>query len=65
MLSRGLIVQQLVHNEDGEDITVFFRLNRGKEPVDHHVFFFYQGKDPPFPFGSAHTSPSPSLDVSP
>ena len=44
-----------MHNEAGEDITVFFRLNRGKEPVDHHVFFFYQGQDSP-PFSSLSSS---------
>lgn len=25
------------------DITVFFRLNRGDELVDHHCFFFFEG----------------------
>lgn len=24
-------------------MTVFWRLDRGKEEVDHHCFFFYQG----------------------
>ena len=32
-----------MHDEDGIDGTVFWRLDRGKEEVDHHCFFFYQG----------------------
>lgn len=48
----NLLPSDIVHNEAGEDITVFFRLNRGKEPVDHHVFFFYQGPE----FHVHHTS---------
>jgi hypothetical protein len=37
--------RQLIHNDAGTDITVFFRLDRGKEEVDHHCFFFYQGPE--------------------
>lgn len=53
-----------MHNEAGEDITVFYRLNRGKEPVDHHVFFFYQGKTPLFPW-AVHTSAFSSSSLPP
>lgn len=38
-----LLLVQIIHDQDGVDITVFWRLNRGKEEVDHHCFFFYQG----------------------
>jgi hypothetical protein len=34
---------QLVHNDQGVDNTVFFRLDRGDELVDHHCFFFFEG----------------------
>lgn len=34
---------QLVHNDEGVNVTVFFRLDRGKEFVDHHCFFFFEG----------------------
>lgn len=34
---------QLVHNEEGVNKTVFFRLDRGDELVDHHCFFFFEG----------------------
>ena len=34
---------ELVHNDKGVDVTVFFRLNRGDELVDHHCFFFFEG----------------------
>jgi len=34
---------ELVHNDDGVNKTVFFRLNRGAEFVDHHCFFFFEG----------------------
>ncbi|KAK8105400.1 glyoxalase [Apiospora kogelbergensis] len=39
----NLIASDLVHDDAGTDITCFLRLDRGKEPVDHHCFFFYQG----------------------
>ncbi|KAK0643751.1 Glyoxalase/Bleomycin resistance protein/Dihydroxybiphenyl dioxygenase [Cercophora newfieldiana] len=34
---------ELVHNDEGVNKTVFFRLNRGEEFVDHHCFFFFEG----------------------
>lgn len=34
---------QIIYNADGVDETVFYRLDRGAEEVDHHSFFFYQG----------------------
>ncbi|KAK4224068.1 Glyoxalase/Bleomycin resistance protein/Dihydroxybiphenyl dioxygenase [Podospora fimiseda] len=34
---------ELVHNNKGVDVTVFFRLDRGDEFVDHHCFFFFEG----------------------
>jgi hypothetical protein len=34
---------ELVHNDEGVNKTVFFRLNRGDEFVDHHCFFFFEG----------------------
>lgn len=34
---------ELVHDPTGKDVTVFYRINRGKELVDHHVFFFFEG----------------------
>jgi hypothetical protein len=36
---------QVVYNEEGVDITVFCRLDRGKKQVDHHSFFFFQGPE--------------------
>lgn len=35
--------KQLSYNDKEEDITVFFRLDRGMEKVDHHCFFFFEG----------------------
>lgn len=32
-----------MHNAEGRDITTFFRINRGKQRVDHHTFFFFEG----------------------
>ncbi|KAK1768168.1 Glyoxalase/Bleomycin resistance protein/Dihydroxybiphenyl dioxygenase [Phialemonium atrogriseum] len=37
---------ELVHL-DGVNNTVFFRLNRGSELVDHHCFFFFEGPKAP------------------
>ncbi|KAL1874931.1 hypothetical protein VTK73DRAFT_10357 [Phialemonium thermophilum] len=37
---------ELVH-KDGVDNTVFFRLDRGDELVDHHCFFFFEGPRAP------------------
>ncbi|KAI6359988.1 hypothetical protein MCOR31_009256 [Pyricularia oryzae] len=34
---------ELAYNEKEEDVTVFFRLNRGSQKVDHHCFFFFEG----------------------
>ncbi|TGJ78698.1 hypothetical protein E0Z10_g10073 [Xylaria hypoxylon] len=33
----------IVHDAENIDRTVFYRLDRGKEEVDHHVFFFAEG----------------------
>ncbi|KAL2862702.1 cytochrome P450 [Aspergillus lucknowensis] len=33
----------LVHSKKGKDITVFLHLDRGRELVDHHSFFFFEG----------------------
>ncbi|KAI1853188.1 hypothetical protein JX265_011469 [Neoarthrinium moseri] len=41
----NLLPSDVVHDEAGVDMTAFFRLNRGKEQVDHHCFFFYQGPE--------------------
>ncbi|MCJ1409423.1 hypothetical protein MMC19_003504 [Ptychographa xylographoides] len=34
---------ELVHDDAGTDITTFLRLDLGKEQVDHHCFFFFEG----------------------
>ncbi|EPE06509.1 glyoxalase family protein [Ophiostoma piceae UAMH 11346] len=34
---------ELVHDEAGVNHTVFFRLDRGADQVDHHIFFLYEG----------------------
>ncbi|KAK2000442.1 glyoxalase [Colletotrichum falcatum] len=41
----NLFPSELVHAPDDKDkkVTVFFRLARGKEYVDHHCFFFFEG----------------------
>ncbi|KAI0132411.1 glyoxalase [Xylariales sp. AK1849] len=41
----NLISSDLIHDDTGRDVTVFFRINRGKEHVDHHCFFFYEGPE--------------------
>ncbi|RTE75813.1 hypothetical protein BHE90_009741 [Fusarium euwallaceae] len=33
----------LVHDDNDRDITTFLHLDRGKELVDHHCFFFFEG----------------------
>lgn len=33
----------LIHDDTGRDIATFLHLDRGKELVDHHSFFFYEG----------------------
>lgn len=38
---------ELIHNDAGEDVTVFFRLDKGDEKVDHHCFFFFEGPRAP------------------
>ncbi|KAL1635814.1 hypothetical protein SLS56_001509 [Neofusicoccum ribis] len=43
----NIIDSELVHNEKGENVTVFSRLDRGKERVDHHCFFFFSGPRAP------------------
>ncbi|KAL8403587.1 hypothetical protein RB594_008735 [Gaeumannomyces avenae] len=39
----NFFASELSYNDKEEDITVFFRLNRGTEKVDHHCFFFFEG----------------------
>ncbi|KAI1135023.1 Glyoxalase/Bleomycin resistance protein/Dihydroxybiphenyl dioxygenase [Hypoxylon sp. FL0543] len=39
----NFIASDLIHDDKGVDRTVFYRLNRGDDPVDHHVFFFAEG----------------------
>ena len=34
---------KLAYDANNTDITVFYRLGRGKELVDHHCFFFFEG----------------------
>lgn len=34
----------LVHDENGKDITTFLHVDRGMEKVDHHTFFFFEGE---------------------
>ncbi|RYP51893.1 hypothetical protein DL768_002861 [Monosporascus sp. mg162] len=41
----NFIPSDIIHDENGVDISVFWRLDRGKEEVDHHCFFFYQGPE--------------------
>ncbi|KKY17956.1 putative glyoxalase family protein [Diplodia seriata] len=43
----NFIDSELNHNDKGENVTVFMRLDRGKEPVDHHTFFFFSGPRAP------------------
>ncbi|KAI1302730.1 glyoxalase [Xylaria venustula] len=39
----NFFASDIVHDADKIDRTVFYRLDRGKEEVDHHVFFFAEG----------------------
>ncbi|GAP91945.2 putative glyoxalase family protein [Rosellinia necatrix] len=39
----NLIASDIVHDAEGIDRTVFYRLNRGDEEVDHHSFFLAEG----------------------
>ncbi|KAK1674586.1 Glyoxalase/Bleomycin resistance protein/Dihydroxybiphenyl dioxygenase [Colletotrichum godetiae] len=39
----NFIPSDLVHDETGRNVTVFLRLDRGDELVDHHSFFFFEG----------------------
>lgn len=39
----NFFASELSYNDKEEDITVFFRLDRGMEKVDHHCFFFFEG----------------------
>ncbi|KAL7629153.1 hypothetical protein AAE478_000672 [Parahypoxylon ruwenzoriense] len=39
----NLLASDLIHDANKIDRTVFYRLNRGDEEVDHHVFFFAEG----------------------
>lgn len=34
----------LIHDEKGRDVTTFLHLDRGMEQVDHHTFFFFEGR---------------------
>lgn len=34
----------LIHDAEGKDVTTFLHLDRGREQVDHHTFFFFEGK---------------------
>ncbi|KAI1336012.1 Glyoxalase/Bleomycin resistance protein/Dihydroxybiphenyl dioxygenase [Xylariaceae sp. FL0016] len=40
----NFIASDLIHDDKNIDRTVFYRLDRGDDPVDHHVFFFAEGK---------------------
>ena len=40
----NLKASELVYGGDGKDITTFLHLDRGMEQVDHHCFFFFEGK---------------------
>lgn len=42
---KQLTPKQLVKNDQGKVFTVFYRLARGKEVVDHHSFFFFEGPE--------------------
>lgn len=44
----------IIHDAEGKDITTFLHLDRGLEEVDHHTFFFFEGKN---------TAPSNARDV--
>ncbi|KAI0538061.1 glyoxalase [Xylaria digitata] len=39
----NFFASDIVHDAENIDRTVFYRLNRGEEEVDHHVFFFAEG----------------------
>ncbi|KAK2764668.1 trihydroxytoluene oxygenase [Colletotrichum kahawae] len=39
----NFIPSDLVHDHTGRDVTVFLRLDRGEQLVDHHSFFFFEG----------------------
>lgn len=34
----------LIHDAKGRDVTTFLHLDRGMDQVDHHTFFFFEGK---------------------
>jgi catechol 2,3-dioxygenase-like lactoylglutathione lyase family enzyme len=34
----------VIHNPEGRDVSTFLHLDRGMEEVDHHTFFFFEGK---------------------
>ncbi|CAH0051949.1 unnamed protein product, partial [Clonostachys solani] len=42
----NFVPSDLVHDENGRDITTFLHLDRGSELVDHHCFFFFEGPKP-------------------
>ncbi|KAI1151676.1 glyoxalase [Nemania diffusa] len=39
----NFLASDIIHDAEGINRTVFFRLNRGDEEVDHHVFFLLDG----------------------
>ncbi|CAJ2501856.1 Uu.00g047090.m01.CDS01 [Anthostomella pinea] len=39
----NFLASDLIHDAEGVDRTVFYRLDRGEDEVDHHVFFFAEG----------------------
>ncbi|KAI1332390.1 Glyoxalase/Bleomycin resistance protein/Dihydroxybiphenyl dioxygenase [Xylariaceae sp. FL0255] len=39
----NFLPSDIIHDNEKIDRTVFYRLDRGKEEVDHHVFFFAEG----------------------
>ncbi|KAL3459473.1 Glyoxalase/Bleomycin resistance protein/Dihydroxybiphenyl dioxygenase [Aspergillus heterothallicus] len=41
----NLKASDLVHDAKGRDITAFLHLDRGKELVDHHTFFLFEGPE--------------------
>ncbi|KAI1437925.1 Glyoxalase/Bleomycin resistance protein/Dihydroxybiphenyl dioxygenase [Xylaria sp. CBS 124048] len=39
----NFFASDILHDADNIDRIVFFRINRGRKPVDHHSFFFAEG----------------------
>lgn len=38
-----MLTDQLIHDDSGKDVTVFLRLDRGHDLVDHNCFFMFEG----------------------